>query len=239
MAGIKVRSLQVIALLLAVTSGLLWGFYAAKREKFPTGFLLKIYWSSVSRVRPRLETQFDYIKQHSDIVFVGDSLTASGLWEEAFRGQTIACRGQPGQTVQEILQWADNVVALSPKKIFVMAGVNDVYRATPLQEIVDAYTRLIECFTACGAQVIIQSTIECNGAIAGKARLLAIRELNEQLKVLASRNPQVKWLDLNESMANNGGLRVEFAAADGKHLSAQGYLAWYQALRPLVSMQMD
>jgi lysophospholipase L1-like esterase len=235
MLRVKVKPLQGIVLLLSVTSAFFWGFYAAKREKFPSAFLSKIYWSSVSRVRPRVETQFDFIKQHSDIVFVGDSLTAFGLWEEAFRGQTIAYRAQPGQTIQEILQWADNVVALSPKKIFVMAGINDVVRNIPVQQSVDAYARLIECFTACGAQVIIQSTIECNGAIAGNARLLAIRELNEQLRVLASRNPQVKWLDLNESMANNGGLRVEFAEADGLHLSAHGYLAWFKVLRPFVS----
>jgi lysophospholipase L1-like esterase len=235
----KARFLRFIALVLLSFAAFLWGFYSAKRDMFPSSILSEIYWSSVSGVKPRVETQFDFIKQHSDIVFVGDSLTASGLWEEVFRGETIACRGQPGQTVQEILQWADNVVALSPKKIFVMAGINDVYRTTPVREIVGAYARLIECFTACGAQVIIQSTIECNGAIAGKARLLAIRELNEQLKVLASGNPRVKWLDLNESMADNAGLRVEFALADGKHLSAQGYLAWYEALRPLVSMQMD
>jgi hypothetical protein len=111
-----------------------------------------------------------------------------------------------------------------------MAGINDVYRTTPVQEIVGAYARLIERFTACGAQVIIQSTIECNGGITGEARLLGIRELNEQLRALVSRNPQVKWLDLNQSMANSGGLRVEYAIADGIHLSAQGYLAWYKAL---------
>jgi lysophospholipase L1-like esterase len=231
----KSRLLRFIALFLLSLIAFLWGFYAAKRDKFPSALLLEFYWSSVSRVKPRVETQFDFIQQHSDIVFVGDSLTASGLWEEVFRGQTIACRAQPGQTVQEILQWADNVVALSPKKIFVMAGINDVYRTTPVQEIVGAYARLIERFTACGAQVIIQSTIECNGGITGEARLLGIRELNEQLRALVSRNPQVKWLDLNQSMANSGGLRVEYAVADGKHLSAQGYLAWYEALRPLVS----
>lgn len=62
------------------------------------------------------------------IVFLGDSLIDKGEWNELLSNEDIANRGINGDTTEGVLNRIDSVIALVPKKAFIMIGTNDVGR---------------------------------------------------------------------------------------------------------------
>jgi lysophospholipase L1-like esterase len=188
----------------------------------------RLSWSE----RSRDAGQFDLVQPRTDIVFVGDSLTEGGLWQDVLRDRVVTCRARGGQTVSEIGQWADAVVALRPRQVFVMAGINDLQRGVPIDEVLGSYVRLVEAFREGGASVVVQSTLECERRF-GAGLLAAVRELNVRLSERMQRRDGVSWLDINSSLAGGEqGLREAFST-DGVHLNPSGYQRWYELVCPL------
>ena len=67
----------------------------------------------------------------ADIVFLGDSITHEGSWEEYFLECQTVNRGINGDTVQGVIDRLPDVLALEPKKLFLMIGVNDLNNHLP------------------------------------------------------------------------------------------------------------
>ena len=64
--------------------------------------------------------------EKDDIVFLGDSLTDWGPWDEIFPDYPIKNRGIGGERVKGLYRRLDNVVIGQPAKIFLMIGTNDL-----------------------------------------------------------------------------------------------------------------
>ena len=66
-------------------------------------------------------TQFDMLPvQDTDIVFVGDSITARFEWDEYFTEYTVANRGIDSDVTEGVLNRLDTIVSQTPEKIFLM-----------------------------------------------------------------------------------------------------------------------
>ena len=64
----------------------------------------------------------------ADVIFLGDSITYGGDWAEYFPELSVCKLAVPGDSLEQILYRADMIEKLQPKKVFVLAGVNNISR---------------------------------------------------------------------------------------------------------------
>jgi lysophospholipase L1-like esterase len=212
-----------------------WGFVVGKYRAFPYEFAQNIYWSLKPKVRATGNevTQFDFFKPKVDVVFLGDSITAGGNWNDMFPNVRLANRGIGGETIQEIELRIDEILALDPKAIFLMAGINDVYRNTSTEEIIESFKRVVSKFIDKGIKVYLQGTLECSLELCGNRRLKQVAEVNKILKDTFLNSEFIFFVDINSTLGSSKGLLVEYSD-DGIHLNPTGYVAWRDFIKPYV-----
>ena len=168
----------------------------------------------------------------SDVVMLGDSLTDGAEWREMFPAQLIVNRGIDGDTTEGVLARLDDVLAIKPKVVFVMIGINDFADASRTANAVFiTYQSIVSRLGRSGARVVVQSTLPCNEA-KGEWKSCAalnsrIRQLNSQLATLAS--VRVRYVDLTPALAGTSGLHDDLTY-DGVHLNGRGYQLWKNAI---------
>jgi lysophospholipase L1-like esterase len=167
--------------------------------------------------------QFEYLSAQSDIVFVGGSITEGAIWGEFLSQYEVANRGVRGDTTSDILLRVDSILSVKPKVIFIMVGINDIYRAVPIENIFENYSILIDRFVESGAEVIVQSTVQCEMRLCGEARVEKVNELNKLLKSVSAEKGFM-YLGL-KALSDRKGLKKSFTT-DGVHLTVDAYAYW-------------
>ena len=165
------------------------------------------------------------------VVFLGDSITQGGLWQEWFAGAPVLNRGIDGETSADLLRRLDSAVR-DPLAVFLLIGTNDLSAGFSLQEITANVRELLGEIErrASGTPVVVQSVMPRTPRFRDDLRLLnrAYRQLVDD----SAEN--VQYLDLWPALADDDGdLRTEYTE-DRLHLNGPGYAAWVDVLRPLV-----
>ena len=171
---------------------------------------------------------------HADVVFLGDSLTQNGLWNELFPDISIVNRGIRGDTTSGILKRVDNVIQLQPRKIFLMAGVNDLHMRVNKNEILNNYREIINTIQTKlpGTEIYIQSILPVHE---NKHRIKNddIDKLNLEIKKLAD-GRNIVYVDINSKLkADNNELDPKFTA-DGEHLKGNAYNIWVGEIKKYI-----
>ena len=172
----------------------------------------------------------------ADIVMAGDSITASGRWDELFPEASIVNRGVPGDRVGGLLARVDDILKAEPARVFVMIGINDVAARNTNAQILERYEKLVDRLSAGGAQVFIQSVITCRDTPYSRcdgAMRAQIGELNSALAALAARKGEV-FIDLDTGFSDGNGVRERFSL-DGIHPGSAGFEEWRRVIEPLIS----
>jgi hypothetical protein len=60
------------------------------------------------------------------VVFLGDSITARGCFDEFFEEKSIVNRGIGSDVTEGIFNRVEEIISLNPKQVFIMAGINDI-----------------------------------------------------------------------------------------------------------------
>ncbi|MBS0583260.1 MAG: P1 family peptidase [Proteobacteria bacterium] len=164
------------------------------------------------------------------VVFFGDSITASWGHDagEFFPGKPYVNRGISGQTTPQMLvRFAQDVVALKPRVVVVLAGTNDIAGntgpATP-RMIEDNLAAMAAIARDNGIKVVFASILPTTGYPwrTSVRPVAAIREVNTWLKAYCTREKLV-YLDYYSAMVNkDDGLRADLGD-DGVHPNAAGY----------------
>ena len=166
------------------------------------------------------------------VVFVGDSITHGGLWDEWFPETLVVNRGISGETSGDVLRRIDDAIN-APAAVFLLIGTNDLSHLIPPERIVGNIRLILARIDqrAPDAPIYVQSIMP-----RGKAHMRHIQILNEALRALATeQGDKVQYLDLWPALATpNGTLRAELTA-DQLHLNGAGYQAWVDVLRPYVA----
>ena len=169
----------------------------------------------------------------SRVVFMGDSITEGWGAKDRpngdfFPGKPYLYRGISGQTTPQMLvRFRDDVIALKPKVVVILAGINDIAEntgPTTLEEIEGNFASMAELARAAGIRVVICSTLP---AIDfpwhhGLEPAPKVRALNTWLKDYAAKNNFV-YVDYYSAMATpDGGMKPDLAS-DGVHPNKAGY----------------
>src|SRR4051812_7322100 len=129
------RWIAALSLALNVAFALVWASRHVRRPAhgFP------------SREQSRAAMFHEYaagLSRQHDVVFLGDSLTERGEWWELL-DRPVANRGISGDTVAGVRARLDDIVALSPRVLFVLIRVNDLLSGTPPEALAVRHTALV------------------------------------------------------------------------------------------------
>lgn len=164
------------------------------------------------------------------VVFMGNSITEGWKYLSPlyFSGRPYICRGISGQTTpQMLIRFRPDVIALKPKVVLILAGINDIAGNTgpaTLEMIEDNITSMAELAKANGIQVILSSVLPAydfpwNPGVFPSEKILL---LNKWIKQYASEN-DFYYVDYYSSMVDERkGLKAEFSG-DGVHPNEVGY----------------
>jgi lysophospholipase L1-like esterase len=169
------------------------------------------------------------------VVFMGDSITDNwiNLDKSMFTGGLID-RGISGQTTPQMLvRFRDDVLALHPQAVHIMAGTNDIAGntgASTMARVQGNIMSMAELARAHGIKVILAS-IPPAGAFPwakDKRPVPQIAAMNVWLREYARANG-FTHVDYHAAMATPAGAMKPGLASDGVHPTAAGYAV----MRPL------
>lgn len=173
--------------------------------------------------------------QSRTIVFLGDSITASGDWSSWFPEIEAVNLGISGNTTDDLLARLDEVVAAEPDDIALLIGTNDLGRRLSVEHLVrNIQLLLVELRRALpGTRMLLQSIMP-RGAVFAEP----LREANIHLWQFAP-TVRAQYLDLWPALAGQDGqIRAEYSE-DLLHLTEAGYQAWLAELRPALERLRD
>lgn len=164
------------------------------------------------------------------VVFMGNSITIGWLhtYPEFFEGKPYINRGIGGQTTpQMLLRFRQDVIALKPKVVLILAGTNDIAGNTgpmSLDQILGNLKSMAELALANNIEPILCSVLPASDYPwrPGLEPSVKIPALNTLIKEYA-RDKGILYLDYFSAMSNEAnGLDPELAE-DGVHPTKAGY----------------
>jgi lysophospholipase L1-like esterase len=166
----------------------------------------------------------------SDLIFVGDSITAAGPWVAAFPNRRVVNTAVPGYTTVDLLAQLPSLRRDQPHTYVVMAGINDLLHGARAESVAQRLALVRQALATPGQRLIQVSTLPCQIRLCGAAALGEVDHLN---RLLRRQTPAADFLDLTPDFLDVQGLRPAFSS-DGLHLNRAGYRQWLLRLRPLL-----
>lgn len=189
---------------------------------------------------PYYEQKLAYFKNvrhfKRDIVWLGDSITEQGPWAEILNSSSMVNRGIGGDNSFGILARLDEVLQSSPKKIFILAGINDIGRNLPIDIIEHNFQRMIDYIqkNSHRTKIFIQSVLPLCDSIL-KFNYLHGKEdeilaLNKRLSILSA-HKHIEFINIYD-VFSKGSKQLDCSLTnDGLHLKSEAYLIWVHYLQ--------
>ncbi|HEU5220151.1 MAG TPA: SGNH/GDSL hydrolase family protein [Gemmatimonadales bacterium] len=187
-------------------------------------------WGSLARYREANAALGLPTPGEQRVVFYGNSITEAwaGYFGAMFPGKPYVGRGISGQTTPQLLvRFRQDVIALHPAVVVILAGTNDIAGNTgpsTLDMIEDNLESMVELAKAAGIRVVLSSVLPVfdypwKPGLEPAPKIMA---LNAWMKGYAEAHGVV-YLDYHSAMKDERmGLRPELSA-DGVHPNEAGY----------------
>ncbi|MGH7576965.1 MAG: GDSL-type esterase/lipase family protein [Longimicrobiales bacterium] len=184
-----------------------------------------------------------------DVYFVGNSITRRwgatdypellANWNENFFGWNAANFGWGADRIEHMLWRIENgeLDGINPKVIVILAGTNNVGRRPGDDEKVADITRGIKALIdlcrrkAPGATLILTGILPRNDNI---AVVPEINRVNDNIARFAD-GRSIRYVNINDKLADRDGQLLDGMTVDGLHPSVEGYQAWADALKPILT----
>jgi lysophospholipase L1-like esterase len=165
-----------------------------------------------------------------DVVLMGNSITDSwpDMRPEFFEKTGYLGRGIGGQTTPQMLvRFRQDVIAMNPKVVVILAGTNDIAGNTgpmTLDQIMDNLKSMVELATANGIRVILASVLPAYDYKwrPGLQPNVKIPQLNSMIQDYCKKN-SIEYLDYFSVLTDgNNGMKKQLTY-DGVHPNVGGY----------------
>ena len=208
----------------------------------PTEQQLRTDWANLARFRDANAQLAAPMKNEKRVVFMGNSITEG--WQQYFAtmfpGKPYINRGISGQTTPQMLvRFRQDVIALKPKVVVILAGTNDIAGNTgpsTLEMIEDNLASMAELAKENGIRAVMSSVLPVydypwKPGLEPAPKIIA---LNKWMKDYADHHHAI-YLDYHSAMADaRGGMR-EGLASDGVHPNEAGY----RVMAPLAEQAIE
>lgn len=191
-----------------------------------------------------------------DIYFEGDSITRRwgaldypellANWKENFFGWNTANFAWGGDNVQNILWRLQNgeLDNVHPKVIVLQAGTNNIGGRSSIGDddpriaVVTAGIKTIQSLfheKIPDAVIIFTGVFPRNDNRTDPTGVMpVINKINENIAAMAD-GKKIRYLNINNQLANEDGNLYDGMTMDNLHLSLQGYQIWANALKPILT----
>ncbi|MBS1500881.1 MAG: family 20 glycosylhydrolase [Bacteroidetes bacterium] len=178
-------------------------------------------------------------KRKNAIVFLGNSITDGGEWDELFGDDHIINRGISGDFTAGVINRLDEVTSRQPAKIFLLIGINDLARKTTPDSVVHNILLIADYIRqqSPATRLFIQSILPVNAVYkkftTHTNKAAEINRVNSLLeKNAASHN--YTYINIHDAFCDADGNMNARLTNDGLHLKGQGYLLWKHLIYPYV-----
>lgn len=212
--------------------------------------LFLLYHSSVAQEKPEVDSSYAngyFVERHAffeqlvngenEIIFLGNSITEAGDWQEIILGHNVANRGISGDNSFGVYARMDEVLDSQPAKIFLMIGINDIKRGNSVEAILKNHEKIVKKVRKKSpkTQLFIQSVLPVREvSLANNFEKITnekIRNLNRGLIAIAKSHGLV-YVDLhNDVFLDENGQLPRALTTDGLHLKPTSYFLWVEYLR--------
>lgn len=190
-------------------------------------------------------------KAHSgkiDLYFLGDSITRRwgaldypdflAHWKKNFHGWNAGDFGWGGDSTHNILWRLQNgeLDGVNPKVIVLLAGTNNIGKEPKPDAARDTIEGLAALLDLCKskaptATIVLMAIFPRND---GPDCNRYIDEANHALTAMAD-GKQVRFLNINDQLADKNGQLLPGVSVDKLHLSLKGYEIWAKNLKPILT----
>lgn len=175
-----------------------------------------------------------------DIVFLGNSITDGCEWAELFGDPNIKNRGISGDRTYFMLNRLDPIIKGTPKKLFLMIGINDLAANETPENTAGNIKKIVERFRneSPKTKIYVQSVLPVNPEFAKNAKrhgskVKEVKILNEMIKAICAEQGAT-YLDVNSALSDQNGMLDAKYTNDGLHLLGAGYAAWKEYIQQYV-----
>lgn len=170
-----------------------------------------------------------------DVVLFGDSITEWGPWQDVFTDIPHVNRGIAGDTTVGMLRRIETTLAVNPKLISVMAGINDLAQGFSVDSVFENYQTMLTYWQKNNCTVLVQSTLYCGYRLVHLNP--QVTELNHRLEAYCQQN-DVTYLNVNAILSPDGFLSNDYTC-DDLHLNALAYSQWINELKPRLNTLLN
>ena len=169
----------------------------------------------------------------ADVVFLGDSITQESDFADIFPTVKVVNLGFGGDVLKGMYVRAPIMESLTPEKVFVMGGINNLTNEN-VDQSVKEYSDLIEKIQEIlpNATLYIQSVLPIAKEQEKTKSNETIRLFNKHLEQLAIKHGAT-YIDLYTLYLLNGELNPALTN-DGIHLRPEAYTIWANAIRKYI-----
>ena len=196
-------------------------------------------WDSTYRpaIYPLLVEQFkSFPKASSDVVFLGNSITAGTDWNELLQLPTARNRGISGDITYGVLERLDDVISGKPSKIFILIGINDISKNIPDDTILNNYAKIVDRIQTGSPKtdIYFQTLLPVNASF-GKFKNHYEKDqhilyVNEGIRKLTNEK-NIQLIDLYPHFLDGDNHLKASLTHDGLHLRIEGYQVWAKILK--------
>jgi len=181
-----------------------------------------------------------------DVYFLGDSITRRwgatdypdflAHWNKSFHGWNAGNFGWGADSTQHIL-WRithGELDGVNPKVIVLLAGTNNIGNNPKPDAAIQTIKGITAIVDTCKAKapkatIILMAVLPRND---GESSNTVIAAVNERIAKLAD-GKTVRFLNINDQLADAQGKLFEGMTVDKLHLSLKGYEIWAKNLKPI------
>lgn len=170
------------------------------------------------------------------IIFLGNSITEGGNWQELTGDHSVINRGIGGDITYGLLKRIDEVIKRQPSKLFILIGINDIGKDLPDAVIADNYKKLVKKVQqeSTGTKIYVQSILPLNNKVTGFPQHYdkgeQVISTNRLLKRMAE-ELNCTYVDLYPLFLDEHKRLAEKYTKDGLHLKPEGYTVWVNYLK--------
>lgn len=174
--------------------------------------------------------QLDY---DADIVFFGNSITRGGDFQNSFKGKKIVNLGYSGDTINGMTQRINMVKNVSPEKIFVMIGINDLNNYN-FEICVKQYSTLLKTIHEAvpDSEIYVQSVLPVHGKKEKTCSNSTIEKFNKELEKLSAKY-DMTYIDLFSVFIEKNEPKT-MLYKDDVHINTKGYEIWAETIREYI-----
>lgn len=174
----------------------------------------------------------------ADIVFVGDSITARGEWQEFFPEQVVLNRGIDSDVTEGVRNRLSVIIETQPEKIFLMIGINDLKQGISSETTLEYYEQILEQLSSSlpDCEIYVQSILPVSSSTGISNR--DVQDLNVSIQKLAE-ECNITYIDLYSFLVDEHNDLPKAYSADGVHMTGDAYKIWIDVLKDYTTNQSN